>query len=193
MDAHGKHDAMFQEDKAYLVVSLLGKYGYFKEELFRAWASQAKSRASPEFKKSKKADSPEFKKSKKVLAVIRAALFLIHKKVAQEVHKAWSRNVGKGVEFHSGFLPFLQRLGVLSQSESPKSLVLSANQQKRYEVCGLRDKDVLGRLQHLSRAGDCLWNALAIPPLTCGQWCLKQQLVLEARISRGSVLGSLIG
>ena len=80
-----------------------------------------------------------------------------------------------------------------TQASSRSRSGLASSVQKRCKVCGLHDKDVLGRLQHLSRAGDCLWNALAIPPLTCGQWCLKQQLVLEARISRESVLGTLIG
>ena len=172
LEVHGNHREVFHCNKAYLVISVLGKYDHFRVKLFEAW--RATQKLATQRSKSQVSKS-QVHGPKEALQVVHAALRVIDRDVSDETRELWNSHVG-GLTYVSGYLPFLLRLGALRKSGS---LRLGCG-PIRYGLCRPTDPKVLLRIEHLTKASERLSQLLEVPPETGKMYSLKQQLLLEA-------------
>jgi hypothetical protein len=187
------HRNMFKEDPLLELLSLMGKYGPWRDALYSAWKENVRlqgSRSTPE------------SRSQRALKLIHLALETLNNSRVQESGgsnslKVWIDNCGRGVQHVLGFLPLLgtTHLGILrhatkkdaeaskkssSQTAHPKVKPTKESSAKLLHlgcadgtyVClpAVQQQRSLHELGKLAQAADAISAILAHPPRTCKEW-----------------------
>lgn len=148
--------AMFKAEPAFEVLSVLGKYGPWKDKLLAAWLRSGRPR---------KGELPLERRAAIISGVLRSAC----QDMSGEHLADWVQNCGRSVTHHSGFLPMLVRLRLIRPSLRGE-LVLGVN-GARYAFNGKESSvQVSESLGCLAGACDDLQDILAEPPRTGAQW-----------------------
>ena len=187
--AETDHQEMFKADPGYRALSLHGKYGPWKDVLFKAWLDSpgAGAHGVPGVPGGSLADDPG--RAERVHGVLLAAVRLMAQVPAEE-RQVWTQHVGRKVCRHHGYLVMLQDLGILLPPGSAPSpgpapvgmlpVLLSAGQAGKAHilVTDLSPELKLKLLAYLDVADQLA--ALSIPaPTTCEDWVNKYALFAQ--------------
>ena len=169
-------NAMFKADPSYEILSVQGTYGPWKSALLASWSQEGRPHRNGKTLEERAAD---------IIRIVHAACV----KVSGTDLALWVRHCGRGVTYHSGFVPVLLRMRLIrSAAKGPLHFGVAG---KRY---ALNDKGVHTTVQGLVRVADGLTNVLNLsPPRTCKQWLRMYKMfcsVCESTDVKGLALNS---
>ena len=159
-----KSALMFRNNPALEVLSLQGKYGCWKDALHITWHTSY-------------GDGSRVLGVRDIYLVLEGALRRLH----QVNTHIWSINCGRGVSHHSGFIPMLLRIGVLSRTRgvSRNALILGSLQSTYYLVPCAMESRVRSHLLQLLVASAAIFKP-APAPTTCQEWHDRVQAMQQS-------------
>ena len=196
---------IWNEEPMIELVSIMLKYGPWKEALHQSWGeSQKKSGVW----------CPEERAHRLQSVLIKVVKNMSHKSADDE----WASNIGNNVSHHSGPLAFLQRCKIITKCYNGRGehVVLGKCEQK-YRISSSSDKKVLKVLAQYVQVADILaqagvprcladWEAevtnLASKIKECGApgtsgdyglpWLLRSKLLVNMRVPLASSIGACL-
>ena len=165
--AEADHRSMFAVEPVLHLASIQGKYGPWKDALFRAWQETpgAPSQGPLEHLEPPGADGLDSRASALFRVLSRAAC-LLH----QVDYKVWDQHCGRHVAHHSGFLALLADLKVLSHGATGTQLRLSSARGAKVPMHELAATADIPRLSRYVLAAECLTRHLREPPRTFAEY-----------------------
>lgn len=164
-----KSAGMFAAAPVLELASIQGKYGVWKDALLASWMRSRRGKPRKEGPFSAVA----------VWQVLRSAVVAMHEvRTTNE-----SLHVGRGVSYHSGFLPMLLRMGAISKRKCPGASAVNLGSRRRVYFVAPRfpgpGSRVLKHLPAMIRTTARVFTPRP-PPRTLPQWRTQCTEMLEA-------------